>query len=375
MALKTLATSVLLPILSQLLSSEALATVSNVAKSASASKILRSSRDYHLLEVVPHDPSSFTCVSIQLYYNAAFGVLVFLLTYIMNTQSHQYFCGHQHHSQGLTYFDGHIYEGTGMEHQSHLLRHDPTNQMKTLDKIPLTPSHLFGEGVSHYYVWRTDANGNPMKEHRLIQLTWKHKIGKIYSLPNMQLIQEFNFDTSTGEGWGITFIPHRNEFYVSDGSENLIVWDADTLVEKRRIVVTFEREPGTVDIVRYVNELEFVNFAANDPQTARDDSYSLCEESGICSDASSTSFTPTMKILANVWYQDVLVSIDPETGRIGRVFDLRDIYPIDQRNEDGADCLNGISVTNRASDENYEGLDVWVTGKLWPNMYRIRLID
>jgi glutamine cyclotransferase len=152
-----------------------------------------------------------------------------------------------------------------MEYQSHLLRHDPMNQMKTLDKIPLTPSHLFGEGIAHYYVWTTDNNGNPQKEHRLIQLTWKHKIGKIYSLPELQLMQEFTFETSTGEGWGITFIPHRNEFYVSDGSENLIVWDAVTLLEKRRIVVTFEREPGTVDIVKYVNELEFVNFAARKP--------------------------------------------------------------------------------------------------------------
>ena len=105
-------------------------------------------------------------------------------------------------SQGLTYFDGYIFEGTGMEHQSHLLRHDPTNQMNTLDKIPLTPSHLFGEGISHYYVWTTDNNGNPQKEHRLIQLTWKHKIGKIYTLPSMELIQEFTFNTSTGEGWG-----------------------------------------------------------------------------------------------------------------------------------------------------------------------------
>ena len=265
-----------------------------------------------------------------------------------------------------------------MEYQSHLLRHDPMNQMKTLDKIPLTPSHLFGEGISHYYIWTTDNNGNPQKEHRLIQLTWKNKIGKIYSLPELQLMQEFIFETSTGEGWGITFIPHRNEFYVSDGSENLIVWDAVTLLEKRRIVVTFEREPGTVDIVKYVNELEFVNFAASKPQILEDESFRTREEGGICSDASSSlpSFTPTMKILANVWYQDVLVSIDPETGRISRIFDLRDIYPKDQRDEDGADCLNGISVANnnRVSDENYEGLDVWVTGKLWPNMYRIRLL-
>lgn len=261
------------------------------------------------------------------------------------------------------------------------MRHDPTRNMKTLDKIPLTPSHLFGEGISYYYVWTTDSStGKSTKEHRIIQLTWKDKIGKIYTLPNMQLVQEFRYDTSTGEGWGITFVPHTNEFYVSDGSEYLIVWDAETLEEKRRVVVTFDGGPGgTVDVVKYVNELEFVDFSADEPQImmSRDKNSSLCREDDECSDASSSSssFTSTMKILANVWYQDVLVSIDPVTGRIGRIFDLRDIYPADQRDQDGADCLNGISVTNRDSNEVYEGLDVWVTGKLWPKMYRIKLID
>jgi glutamine cyclotransferase len=79
-------------------------------------------------------------------------------------------------------------------------------------------------------------------------------------------------------------------------------------------------------------------------------------------------------ILANVWYQDVLIRIDPITAKVTRVYDLSDIYPYEQRHRDGADCLNGISVTGGSGDGK-EGIELYVTGKLWPNMYRIRLID
>jgi len=307
------------------------------------------------LEVVPHDASSFT--------------------------------------QGLTYFDGHIYEGTGLEQESTLLRHDPTNQMKTLAKIPLTPTHLFGEGISHYSIKKRsiidpqrqqlDTENTIITEeeqrHRLIQLTWKNKVGKIYSLPQMEIVKEFTYDTVTGEGWGITFVPHTNEFYVSDGSDYLMVWDAETLVEKRRIRVTFQGNGA-----RYLNELEFVNFA---PTTNDDDDggggtnsqmkdNGNCAEDGsmTCSEEPTMAFTPTMKILANIWYQDVIVSIDPVSGEITRVYDMRDIYPVEERQKDGADCLNGISVTG-ARKKDGEGLEVWVTGKLWPKMYRVQLID
>jgi glutaminyl-peptide cyclotransferase len=81
-----------------------------------------------------------------------------------------------------------------------------------------------------------------------------------------------------------------------------------------------------------------------------------------------------MRILANIWYQDVLVGIDPISGAIKRVYNLQDIYPIEKRHKDQADCLNGISVTGELPVDG-NGLQVWVTGKLWPNMYRIQLID
>ena len=244
--------------------------------------------------------------------------------------------------------------------------------MKTLDKIPLVPSKLFGEGISHYFVWKTDKRGNRIKEHRLIQLTWRDKLGKIYSLPELKLLNEFHYDTGTGEGWGVTFIPHRNEFYVSDGSATLVVWDAETLREKRRVTVTFEREPGRSEEVRYVNELEFVDFATTDDGDAAAGEGARCEETGTCAADDASPFSPTMRILANIWYQDVLVSICPQSGKITRVYDLRDIFPLEEREKEGSDCLNGISVSGT---QDGGGLEVWVTGKLWPKMYRIRLIE
>jgi glutamine cyclotransferase len=295
--------------------------------------------------------------------------------------------------QGLAYFDGHVYEGTGMEGRSNVMKHDPADNMRTLHRVPLTPSHLFGEGISHYRATRTDENtGRRYVEDRLIQLTYTTGIGRVYSLPDMKELGEFEYDTTTGEGWGITYVPHRNEFYVSDGSEYLIVWDADTLKEKRRITVTFEAEAGSgiSSRIRHVNELEFVDFAIVDrdvddvPTSAggkgggggeENDNDARYEDGGrtTCTNESLPPFSPSMTILANLWYQDVLVSINPTSGVIDRVYDMRDIYPRDRREDDGADCFNGISVTGRRRMSDEEGLEVWVTGKLWPSMYRIEL--
>lgn len=284
-------------------------------------------------------------------------------------------------TQGLTHFDGHIYEGTGLEQQSSLLRHDPSDGMKTLDKLPLSKSalsddHLFGEGITHYHVWKMDeSTGRRAKEHRLIQLTWKNKVAKVYSLPSMEVLREFAYATTTGEGWGITFVPRTDEFYVSDGSDRLMVWDAETFVEKRRLSVTFEPSGGEAQSVRHVNELEFVDYAAangiDDSDGRRTCGGDDDGGEGTCPPA---TFTSSMKILANLWYQDVIVAIDPMTGKISRVYDLRDIYPHHTR-EEGADCLNGISLSGAVKRDGEEGLEIWVTGKLWPKMYRIRLIE
>jgi glutamine cyclotransferase len=124
---------------------------------------------------------------------------------------------------------------------------------------------------------------------------------------------------------------------VSDGSHHLMVWNASTFAEISRVAVLahFPNSP-TPQPVSLLNELEY------DP------------------------FTRT--ILANVWYQDFLVRIDRETGRVLTVYDLSSLYPASER-DPSSDVLNGIAAV---PDRPHE---VWVTGKQWPFMYRIRLID
>jgi glutaminyl-peptide cyclotransferase len=113
----------------------------------------------------------------------------------------------------------------------------------------------------------------------------------------------------------------------SDGSNFIFVWDSVTKTELRRMEVrTSQGRP-----VRFLNELEWYNG----------------------------------DILANVWYSDVIVRIDVETGIVKHIYDLKKLYPKKDRNEE-ADCLNGIAKM-KGSD------DLFVTGKQFNKGFRIRL--
>jgi len=219
-------------------------------------------------------------------------------------------------TQGLTYHNGALYEGTGLYSKSEIRRLDP-NTGHVYHRMSMEPSH-FGEGLTLFD-----------KGQRLIQLTWRENVGFIYNSTTLDVIQTFNFVTHTREGWGITHDDFTNTFIVSDGSEWLCVWDDTTLEELRRICVTLPNgEP-----VWHINELEFVNNS----------------------------------VLANVWYSDVLISIDPVSGLVEKIFNFSELWPHHQR-PDNADCFNGISRTD-VEDE------IFVTGKNWPYMYRVKLLD
>lgn len=240
-------------------------------------------------------------------------------------------------TQGLVYWNGTMYEGTGLHGSSELRRVDiPTGavvQRHVLDR------HYFGEGVAFYQTTHGEA--------RLLQLTWQEQIAFIYDAETFQVLQQFSFTTTTNEGWGVTYNPHHHEFIVSDGSDWLHIWDANTMKQVRRVKVTMmrrQREDGGANSrisklqqvsVKHLNELEF------DPHH---------DDGGT--------------VLANLWYQDVIVRIDLETGHVVRVYDFSKLHT--QRNP-GEDCFNGIALAE-AHDELY------VTGKKWPAMYRVKLL-
>lgn len=54
------------------------------------------------------------------------------------------------------------------------------------------------------------------------------------------------------------------------------------------------------------------------------------------------------RILANVWYMDYIVSIDPSSGKVKKIYNLTQLWPFNEREQSGyeVDCLNGIAVSN-----------------------------
>lgn len=262
--------------------------------------------DYEVLEILPHNPKAFT--------------------------------------QGLTFYDDKLYEGTGLYGGESEIRHISTsNPAQTVRKSRALADHLFGEGITYF------KNGDG--RDCIIQLTWREKSGFLYDSNTFEVLKEFKFQTGTGEGWGITYDPKSKEFIVSDGSNKLFFWDRDTLEEKRQISVHLD--PTRIDskkknqgLLWYINELEYVEHSTCNSLFQNDLSN---EKNGI--------------ILANVWYQDILLAIQPHSGKVLKIYDLSELYV---ERDPSADCLNGISISNE------EGV-FYVTGKLWPYMYKIRL--
>lgn len=172
-----------------------------------------------------------------------------------------------HFTQGLTYskHSDVIFESNGLYGRSTICKIDPYNGEAIM--CVKMENKYFAEGMQVY---------GKAGDEKLIQITWKSQDGFIYNADTLEVIRSFRFVTERNEGWGICYDELNHEFIVSDGSSYLHFWDADSLEEKRRVRVT--RQNGR--LAKEINELEFVN--------------------GI--------------VLANVWYQEVILLIDPKSG-------------------------------------------------------------
>jgi len=228
-------------------------------------------------------------------------------------------------TQGLQYLSDRqvLVESVGMYRESLVRMWHPENG--TVIHETLNEDRYFGEGLTAY----TTKAG----ERRFIQLTWKLQTAFIYN-EQLELISQFEYETSTNQGWGITFDPEDQVFYVSDGSENIMVWNLDfEEVWRFPVSLTLQRPPGQAPLqvpqLQQLNELEW------DPSDKT--------------------------IVANIWYQDILVKIDPSTGKVVQVYDMTGLY---ENRAPSADVLNGIAYVE-------ESKQWYVTGKYWPKMYLV----
>lgn len=167
------------------------------------------------------------------------------------------------------------------------------------------------------------GEGLGLWKNELISLTWHDGIAHRW---DARTLKPTGTNRYAGEGWGLT--SDKDGLIQSDGSASLILRDPRTLAERRRIGVTIDGRPLT-----QLNELEYVDGA----------------------------------ILANVWQTGYLVRIAPGTGRVTAIIDLRPLVAeIGARDRDAV--LNGI-----AWDAAKKRL--FVTGKLWPTLFEIRIND
>src|SRR5438128_2652741 len=105
------------------------------------------------------------------------------------------------YTQGLIWNNNSLYEGTGLEGHSRLMKVDLKNG-KVENAVTLDPS-VFGEGIT-------------ILNDKIYQLTWQsHKV-YVYESKTFKKIKEFSWDH---EGWGITH--NEKELIISTGDSNL----------------------------------------------------------------------------------------------------------------------------------------------------------
>ena len=165
------------------------------------------------------------------------------------------------------------------------------------------------------------AEGAAVLNGKVYQLTWQHNVGFIYDLQTLEPAGTFNYD---GEGWGLT--TDGQSLIMSDGSSRLKFLDPSSFRVTRTISVTDAATP-----VNKLNELEVVKG----------------------------------EIYANIWHSDRIAVIDPQTGRVKAWIDLTGLMPEDEE-RDAEAVLNGIAY-DQANDKLY------VTGKLWPRLFEIKV--
>jgi len=218
-----------------------------------------------------------------------------------------------HDSRAFT--QGLVYDGNGLLFEGTGLNGQSSLRLVNLQngsvlKKTNLASELFGEGVA---LWKD----------RIVQLTWKSGLGLVYDKGNFRRIGNFSYST---EGWGIT--SDNNSLIMSDGSNVLHILDPESFAEKGQIWVTANGLPLTG-----LNELEYVKG----------------------------------EIYANVWPTYWIAIISPKTGEVTARVNLMGILKANETEGKSVDVLNGIAYD--ASEDR-----LFVTGKLWPRLYEIRLV-
>ncbi len=221
-------------------------TVSNYSKVEIVSNMQPKLLKYKIVNTFPHDTASFT--------------------------------------EGLEFYKGILYEGTGLRGKSKLLKTDYKTG-KILQSLPIE-NQYFGEGI-------TFING------KILQLTWEEKTGLIYDANTMKFEKTFTYDKPI-EGWGMT--NDGKTIYRSDGTEKIWTMNPENL----KLIDFVNVYSGSSKIPK-INELEFING----------------------------------KIYANIWQKDAVAVVNPKNGVVEEIIDFAGLRKLLKYKN--AEVLNGIA--------------------------------
>jgi glutaminyl-peptide cyclotransferase len=209
-------------------------------------------------------------------------------------------------TQGLAFWNGSLYESTGLNGSSSMRIVD-LNTGNVQNKVDVSAEY-FAEGMT-------------ILDGKIFQLTWQNEKGFIYDENSLELLGEFSY---TGQGWGLADDDHF--LIMSNGTNTITFLDPQNFQVQKTIEVYDNGNP-----LVNLNELEYVKG----------------------------------KIYANIWHDNRIVLIDPESGGIRGWIDLTELAP-EETQQNSEAVLNGI-----AYDQTNDRL--FVTGKLWPTIFEIKL--
>jgi glutamine cyclotransferase len=188
-------------------------------------------------------------------------------------------------TQGLEFYNGFLYEGTGQKGKSSL-RRIALETGDVLVKVDLDYNY-FGEGIT-------------VLNNKIYQLTWKSNTGFVYDAETLDRLDTFQYGQSR-EGWGLCNDGTR--LYKSDGTEKIWILNPETLVEEGFLQIVTNKS-----VFNKANELEYVDG----------------------------------KIYANVWQKESMMIIDAGSGAIEGVVNLGGLKQKVAQHAD-LDVLNGIA--------------------------------
>ena len=228
-----------------------------------------------------------------------------LLTYkIINTYPHDV----TSFTEGLEFYRDTLYESAGQYNQSKFFKYDyKTGKVFKNQKLD---GKYFGEGLT-------------IINNKLYLLTYKEKTGFIYNADTWKLEKTFPFDKDI-EGWGMT--NDGTNIYHSDGTEK--IWTMNPETQK---MTGYINVYTNVSKIKSVNELEWIDG----------------------------------KIYGNIFTKDAIAVIDPKTGAVEAVLDLKDLKAKITNTEE---VLNGIAYNPKTKT-------IFVTGKNWDKMFEIKVSE